>query len=91
MFKFTIELDKQFLQVSCETHSNTTCPEDFLNEQSNLWASYWCPKEHSDLDNTLPTEYCAFRDNALFDNIPVSFTADTLDFALKGYKKKNGS
>ena len=88
LFKFISKLDKQYLQVACDTHSKTGNPEGFINEQRDLWASYWCPDDEFENDTTLPMEYKYLREDALSCGKHICFDSKSLDFALKGYKKE---
>ena len=90
MFKFISKVDKQFLNVSWETHGNgATCPDQFLSAQSKDWAKFWYPKGiDPEIDNKIGESLKHLRNAALEAAQDISFGAPELDRALKGYRKE---
>ena len=86
LFRFVSKLDKAFLSVSSDTHSASGDPEHFLVEQSKNWSKFWNPNEETDVE--LAMEFFHFWQAAQEQSQDVVFDMQSLDFALKGYRKE---
>jgi len=86
LFRFISKLDKAFLSVSSDTHSASGDPELFLTEQSKKWSKFWHPDEETDIE--LAMEFNHFWRAAQEQSQDIVFDINSLDSALKGYRKE---
>jgi hypothetical protein len=86
-FSFTSRLDNKFLAVSWETHGNgATHPDDFLSQQRDAWGKFWSPADPH-LIHQVAQNYQDLREAVLQQANFVQFDEDSLNKALKGYRK----
>jgi len=89
LFQFIAKLDKAFLAVNPDTHSRSGDPKQFLNEQTELWSSYWSPnKNHDNINLDLADEFLHFWTEAQQHSQNIEFDIVSLNKALKGYSKE---
>ena len=88
LFQFISKLDTAFLAVSWDTHSSLGGPEQFLNEQMQLWSKYWHPSNQEQDHQNPAVEYSDLWEAAKQESFNSNFYRNLLENALKGYRKE---
>jgi len=89
LFQFISQIDKQFLNVSWETHGKgETCPDQFLESQSCSWGKFWNAGNMNYINETVSECFKHFRNAALERSSHIIFGVPQLDSSLKGYRKE---
>ena len=88
LFQWIAKLDKQYLNVSCDTHSSSGDPDLFMAEQISKWSNLWNPDDESYLEFKVACEYLELWKEARTQSGSEIFDSSLLDLALKGYNKE---
>ena len=64
LFQLIAKLHKPFLGVGWDSHSSSGDPQQFLNEQNELWSQFWCPPNKQHEHQVLAQEYSDLWDAA---------------------------
>ena len=88
LFKYISSEDKAFLNVQWDTQGGVDLtPKLFLDKQLDKWSSLWAPSDQPGLHVEVACHLRAMRQHALRNPTDHTFNAESLEKALKNYRK----